>query len=89
MPDAYLTITPEGPRPRGRCFFLNYLDYDTPFFVHVRRLQKYIGYVQAEEWEEAANSKLCGVLLVCESTSLFKRLRKKLAQAKMYLVKVK
>lgn len=80
-PDAYLTITPEGLRPRERCFFLNYLDDDTPFFVHVRRLQKYIDYVEADEWEDATNSKLRGVLLVCESTSLLKRIRKKLAQA--------
>ena len=79
-PDAYLTITPEGIRPRARNFFLNRLDEDTPFFVHVRQLQKYIDYVQAEEWEDATSSKLRGVLLVCESTSLLKRIRKKLAQ---------
>lgn len=79
-PDAYLTILPEGLRPRERCFFLNYLDDDTPFFVHARRLQKYIEYVQAEEWEDATNSKLRGVLLVCESSSLLKRIREKLAQ---------
>jgi hypothetical protein len=81
MPDAYLTITPEGLRPQEWCFFLNYLDDDTPFFVHVRRLQKYIEYVQAEEWEGATNSKLRGVLLVCESTSLLKRIRKKLTNS--------
>lgn len=80
MPDVYLTLTPEGPRPRERCFFLNYLDDDTPFFVHVRRLQKYIEYVEANEWEDATSSKLRGVLLVCESTSLLKRIRKKIAQ---------
>lgn len=80
-PDAYLTITPDGIRPRDRYFFLNYLDDETPFFVHVRRLQKYIDYVEAEEWGEATNSKLRGVLLVCESTSLLKRIRKKLAQS--------
>lgn len=79
-PDAYLTITPEGLRPRDRCFFLNYLDDETPFFVHVRRLQKYVDYVEAREWEEATNLKLRSVLLVCESTSLLKRVRKKLAQ---------
>lgn len=79
-PDAYLTILPEGTRPRSRDFFLNYLDDKTPFFVHVRRLQKLIEYVEAEEWEDATNSKLRGVLLVCESTNLFKRIRKKLAQ---------
>lgn len=79
-PDAYLTITPEGPRPRDRYFFLNYLDDETPFFVHVRRLQKYVDYVEAGEWEDATSSKLRGALLVCESTSLLKRVRKKLAQ---------
>ncbi len=79
-PDAYLTITPEGIRPRSRDFFLNYLDDDTPFFVHVRRLQRFIEYVQADEWEDATGSKLRGVLLVCESASLLKRVRKKLAQ---------
>ncbi len=80
IPDAYLTILPEGIRPRARDFFLNYLDDDMPFFVHVRRLQEYIDYVEANEWEDATNSKLRGVLLVCESTSLLKRIRKKLAQ---------
>lgn len=79
-PDVYLTITPEGIRPRDRYFFLNYIDDETPFFVHVRRLQKYVDYVEAREWEEATSSKLRGVLLVCESTSLLKRVRKKLAQ---------
>lgn len=81
MPDTYLTITPEGLRPRARDFFLNYLDDKTPFFVHARRLQKLIEYVEAEEWEDATSSKLRGVLLVCESTGLLKRIRKKLAQA--------
>jgi hypothetical protein len=80
MPDVYLTITPEGIRPCERCFFLNYLDDDTPFFVHVRRLQKLIDYVEAEEWEEAPDSKLRAALLVCASTSLLKSIRKKLAQ---------
>ena len=79
-PDAYLTITPEGVRPRDRSFFLNYLDDETPFFVHVRRLQKYVDYVEANEWENAIDMKLRGVLLVCESTALLKRIRKKLAQ---------
>lgn len=79
-PDTYLTITPKGARPRDRYFFLNYLDDETPFFVHVRRLQKYIDYVEANEWEEATDTKLRGVLLVCESTPLLKRIRKKLAQ---------
>lgn len=79
-PDAYLTILPEGIRPRSRDFFLNYLDDKTPFFVHVRRLQKLIEYVEANEWEDATSSKLRGALLVCESTSLLKRIRKKLAE---------
>jgi hypothetical protein len=80
LPDAFITITPEGPRPRDRYFFLNYLDDETPFFVHVRRLQNYVDYVEAGEWEEATSSKLRGVLFVCESISLLKRIRKKLAQ---------
>ncbi|MGH7158115.1 MAG: replication-relaxation family protein [Candidatus Saccharimonadales bacterium] len=80
-PDAYLSITPKGIRPRERCFFLNYLDDNTPFFVHVRRLQKFVDYVEVGEWEDATSSKLRGVLLVCESTSLLKRVRKKLAQS--------
>lgn len=79
-PDTYLTIKSEGIRPRSRDFFLNYLDDNTPFFVHVRRLQKLVDYVEANEWENATNSKLRGVLLVCESTGLLKRIRKKLAQ---------
>jgi hypothetical protein len=80
IPNAFIRLTPEGIRPRDRCFFLNYLDDETPFFVHVRRLQKYIDYIEADEWEEATNTKLRSVLLVCESASLLKRIRKKLAQ---------
>lgn len=79
MPDAYIRFTPDGIRPRDRNIFLNYLDDETPFFVHVRRLQKLVDYVEAEEWESATNSKLRAVLLVCESTALLKRIRKKLA----------
>ena len=48
--------------------------------MHVRRLQKYVDYIEAEEWEEATGSKLRGVLLVCESASLLKRIRKKLVR---------
>lgn len=48
--------------------------------MHVRRLQKCIYYVEANEWEDATNSKLRVVLLVCESISLLKRIRKKLAR---------
>jgi len=80
LPDAFITVTPEGLRPRDRHFFLSYLDDETPFFVHVRRLQRYIDYVEFGEWEDVTNTKLRGVLLVCESTSLLKRARKKLAR---------
>ena len=80
LPDAFISLTPEGLRPRDRQFFLSYLDDETPFFVHVRRLQKYIDYVEAREWEEATGSKLRGALIVCESTSLLKRVRKRLAR---------
>ena len=80
LPDAFIAITPEGLRPRDRHFFLNYLDDQTPFFVHVRRLQKYIDYIEGGEWEDATNSKIRGVVLVCESASLLKRTRKKLAR---------
>lgn len=80
LPDAFITITPEGPRPRDRDFFLSYLDDETPFFVHVRRLQRYVDYIESGEWEDATGTKVRGVLLVCESTSLLKRIRKKLAQ---------
>ena len=59
---------------------MNYLNDDTPFFVHICRLQKCIDYVEAGEWEDTTNSKLRGVLLVCESTALLKRIRKKLAR---------
>jgi len=80
LPDAFITITPGGPRPRDRYFFLNYLDDETPFFVHVRRIQKYLDYIESGEWEDVTSTKVRGVLLVCESTSLLKRVRKKLAQ---------
>lgn len=80
LPDAYIRLTPEGVRPRDRNYFLSYLDEATPFFVQVRRLQKYIDYATAGEWEESTGTKLRGVLLVCESLTLLKQIRKKLAQ---------
>lgn len=80
LPATYATLLPVGSRPRIRCFFILYLDDHTPFFVHVRRLQSYIEYVEEEEWQSATGSKLRGVLIVCESTGLLKRIRKKLAQ---------
>lgn len=75
LPDSFIRLTPEGPRPRDRQFFLSYLDDETPFFVHVRRIQRYIDYIESGEWD-ATDKKVRGVLLVCESSSLLKRVRK-------------
>ena len=81
LPDLYLRLMPPGSRPRERDFMLYYLDDHTPFFVHARRLQKLIDYVEEEKWEAATKSQLRGALLVCESMSLLKRIRKTLAQS--------
>jgi hypothetical protein len=46
--------------------------------MHVRRIQRYIDYIESGEWEDVTGKKARGVLLICESSSLLKRVRKRL-----------
>lgn len=81
-PDLFVRLTKTlGTHPRPRRYMIYYLDDATPFFVHIRRVHEIIEYIEADEWESAMGTKLRGILLVCESTSLHKRIRRKIAQA--------
>lgn len=58
-------------------FFLDVLHEGRPFFVSLRRIKQYMAYAEEGEWEEATETDLPAVLLVCDSPALQKRLHKR------------
>jgi len=76
LPDAYITLeTTNGPRQ----FFLDIFEDTTPYFVLLRRVKKYFSYAEEGDWA-IEDSPLPTILLVCESPSTQKRLRKRITK---------
>lgn len=75
--DGLITLrTSDSPRARERHFFVSVIDSQTPFFVTVRLLTKYIEYGDSGDWESKMNTRLPRILLVCDTPALEKRLQK-------------
>jgi DNA-binding MarR family transcriptional regulator len=72
LPDAHI----QAGIVHTKNFFLEIFEESTPFFVLVRRVKKYIAYVNSE-WKEYTP---LTILLTCESSSTHKRLRKRIAK---------
>ena len=80
IPDAFISIANSNqPRAKRKYFFLDVLADETPFFVTIRKVSRYLEYADARAWETATSSKLPVILLTCESISLEKRLHKRMA----------
>ena len=80
LPDAYIRI---GDNDDERQFFLDVLHESQPFFIATRKVMQYIIFADEgrKEWERETGTALPGVLLICDSPSLKKRLQKKMRRA--------
>ena len=74
LPDAYIRLRLDG---EDKQFFLDVYYDGQPFFAAVRKIKKYADYAEGGEWEETG-TELPKVLAVCESSSLQKRLQKRM-----------
>lgn len=74
LPDAHIRLETS---PDQKEFFLDIFEDGQPFFVLIRRIKKYLEYAGSGEWPEEA---LPTVLIVVESKSVHKRLRKRIAK---------
>ncbi|HSW91250.1 MAG TPA: replication-relaxation family protein [Candidatus Saccharimonadales bacterium] len=72
LPDLYIRLkTEEGEKE----FFLDVFENNQPFFVLIRRIKRYLEYAGSGEWP---NEILPIILLVVESPSVHRRLRKRI-----------
>ena len=76
LPDAYIRLkTSQGEKQ----FFLDIFEDTQPYFVLVRRVKKYFSYAGSGEWA-ATETELPTILMVAPTTSVQKRLRKRIAR---------
>jgi type II secretory ATPase GspE/PulE/Tfp pilus assembly ATPase PilB-like protein len=78
LPDALLSLEVGNGTKH---LFLNIIEDRLPFFTLVRRIQQYIKYEEAGQWEEATETKFPAAIFICESASLQKRLQKQIVKA--------
>jgi hypothetical protein len=74
LPDTYFYLETEEGRED---YILDVFEDTQPFFVLVRRIKKYMQYAESEEWPAET---LPAILVVVESSSVHKRLRKRIAK---------
>jgi protein involved in plasmid replication-relaxation len=70
LPDAYIRL---GEKQ----FFLYLLHDNEPFFTAIRNVKRYMDYADHGDWD-TTETDLPVVLIICESASLQKRLRKRI-----------
>ncbi len=76
LPDAFLNLE---KAETTKHFFLDILEEDQPFFTSVRKIKKYMDYKDSGNWISTGED-FPAILLICESTSFQKRLRKQIAR---------
>lgn len=74
LPSVYVRLKVGGSEKH---FFLEYLQSSKPFFTISRRLKQYVKYADSGDWEAGTNSDFPKILLVCDESSLQRRLLKK------------
>jgi hypothetical protein len=74
LPDTYFYLKTEEGRED---YILDIFEDTQPFFVLVRRIKKYMQYAESGEWP---GETLPTILIVIESSSVHKRLRKRIAK---------
>lgn len=76
LPDAYIRLKDND---QERQYFLEMLQSTRPFFVSIRKVQKFVSYVDEDEWG-VTDTDLPTVLLVCNDKTLQFRLEKYLTK---------
>ena len=77
LPDAYIRLKTSLGESH---FFLEIYEDTQPYFVLLRRVKKYLAYADEGEWEAATYTDLPVVLMATETSSMQKRLRKRIAK---------
>jgi len=77
LPDAYIQLK-VGRKQKQ--FFLDIFHDDQPYFVAVRKILQYVKYDDDADWS-VTDADLPTILAVCESSSLAKRVQKRMAKA--------
>jgi len=77
-PDAYIKL--ETDNGAMKHFFLDYYDLATPFFLHRKKIDRYIKYDEEGDWD-VTKTELPVFLSVNENPTLLKRTSKRMAQA--------
>lgn len=76
LPDAYIRLKTNSGEKQ---FFLDIYHDNQPFFTALRRVKQYIDYSEEADWS-VTETDFPTLLAVCESTSLQKRLRKRIVK---------
>lgn len=76
LPDAYIRL--KAGR-KNKQFFLDVFHDDQPYFVAVRKILQYVKYDDDAEWS-VTDTDLPTILAICESSSLAKRVQKRMAK---------
>jgi hypothetical protein len=75
LQDAFVRVkTKDG----WKDYFMDIYEDKEPFFVLVRRIKKYLEYLESGDWG-TTDSDFPTILMVCENKSMHKRLRKRIA----------
>lgn len=81
LPDAFIQLEVSyGGESERREFFLDTYDETTPYFVLLCRVKKYMQYAGEGDWEANNDTELPVILIVCETNSTQKRLRRRIAK---------
>lgn len=77
LPDAFISLKSSNqPRARTKHYFLEVFEDNKPFFAVARRINQYAEYAESGEWDNTGK-KFPALLVICESTTLQKRLLKR------------
>lgn len=77
LPSAYLRLQTGTNEDDDKMFFLDVFLDNTPFFILIRRIKKYLQYAGSGDW---VNKDIPTVLMACETNSTQKRLWKRLVR---------
>lgn len=73
LPDAYVRLRTSKEEKQ---YFLNFYYDNQPFFKAVKKIKAHVEYAESDDWDETGTD-LPILLNICETTSLHKRLQKK------------
>jgi hypothetical protein len=75
LPDGFMYLKDTSkPKSKRTNYFLEYLEEDVPFWVYRNRVKQYVEYADSDDWQDATGVELPTILMICESTSLQRRM---------------